>query len=741
MKIHIYASCGLWKSSINHGWGFLVDEGKGGRLLTLDTSSSFEKLKVMVCEDFGIDANMVSIELSYLPSDLINSIDSPPVIITNDRQASNFLTYVKIKGSTRLCVTMKSPNLAEEGTESPNRESVSMESDDSADMESEEDVEVHDSDDDKRCKKEKSNENSLRFALVDVVKKGQHFSSKMLLKAAFELCAMKHNFDYVVAKSDKKVWYVRCADDDCSWRVRAEGLTGSSYFIIKKYVPEHSCAPSNRNGSVRTASAKTVATLIMHKYETAKEGPKSNDIIQYMRMEHGVEISYSLAWDAREFAINAVKGIPEKGYEKIPKYLHMMKEANPGSHTAYESDRKGRFRFLFISFGQSVRGFYAAIRKVIVVDGTFLKSKYKGVLLVATALDGNSNLYPIAFGVVDSENDLAWEWFMRQLNVVIVDEHSLAFVSDRNSSIAKAIARVYPQSHHGICIHHLLNNVVTNYSGKGMAGLVAKASKAYRAADFRKLFTAIFSISPEIGKYLIDADVRKWARCQFPGYRYDIRTNNPAESINSALRTPREFPVIPLLDSIREMMTRWFFKRRTLSSKHSKPLTIAVEKKIDRRIEKGKTFKVFPVSDFRFLVQGDSFDCMVDLVRRTCSCGKFDLIKIPCRHAIKAGFSVGIKAHALTDDMYTTATWQSAYEESINPIGVPEDSWKVPSAVEESKVLPPKSRRAAGRRKKRRYETAEDKIRASQGSEGSKVRKCSRCGNGGHNRRTCDRAI
>ncbi|XP_013751169.2 uncharacterized protein LOC106453468 [Brassica napus] len=465
-----------------------------------------------------------------------------------------------------------------------------------------------------------------------------------------------------------------------------------------------------------------MATLIMHKYETAKEGLRSNDIIQYMRMVHGVEISYSLAWDAGEYAINAVKGIPEKGYEQILKYLHMMKEANPGSHMFYERDTKGRFRFLFISFGQSVRGFYAAIRKVIGVDGTFLKSKYKGVLLVATALYGNSSLYPTAFGVVDSENDLAWNWFMRQLNAVIADDHSLAFVSDRNSSIAKAIARVYPQAHHGICIHHLLNNVITYFSGKGVAGLVAKASKAYQAADFH-------------------ADVRKWARCQFPGYRYDIRTTNPAESINADLRMPREFPVIPLLDSIREMMTRWFFKRRTLSSKHSKPLTIAVEKKIDRRIEKGKTFKVFPVSDHRFLVQGDTFDNSVDLVRRTCSCGKFDLMKIPCRHTIKAGFSVGIRPHTLTDDMYTTASWRSTYEESINPIGVPEDAWKVPSHVEKSKILPPESRRAAGRRKKRRYETAKDKIRSSQGTQGPTVRKCSRCGIEGHNRRTCDRAI
>nr|VDD46079.1 unnamed protein product [Brassica oleracea] len=132
---------------------------------------------------------------------------------------------------------------------------------------------------------------------------------------------------------------------------------------------------------------------------------------------------------------------------------------------------------------------------------------------------------------------------------------------------------------------------------------------------------------------------------------------------------------------------------------------------------------------------------MVDLVRRTCSCGKFDLMKIPGRYAIKATFSVGIQAHTLTGGMYTTASWRSIYEESINPISVSEDAWIVPSHVQQAKVLPPETRRAAGQRKKRRYETFEDKIRSSQGTQTSKRRKCSRCGIEGHNRSTCDREI
>ncbi|XP_048608057.1 uncharacterized protein LOC125584146 [Brassica napus] len=484
-----------------------------------------------------------------------------------------------------------------------------------------------------------------------------------------------------------------------------------------------------------------MGNLIMHKYEGIKEGPKAKDIVQIMRNDYGCEISDSLAWDSREYAVNAVRGIPEESYGKIPKYLHMLREANPGTHSSYKTDVDGRFRYLFIAFCQSIRGFNTVMRRVIVVDGTFLKSKFKGVLLVATAIDGNSNLYPIAFGIVDSENEQSWEWFMRELKVVVADDNGLAFISDRQVSIGKALEKVYQLARHGICIHHLLNNVISYFRGKGLAGLISKASKAYRVVDFKKTFAHVCNISPAIGTYLMEADVKKWARCQFHGYRYDIRTNNPAESINSALRSPREFPVIPLLDSIREMLTRWFFKRKKLILKHTHRLTIDVEEKIDRRIGKGKTFEVYPVTDSQLLVKGDTIDCFVDLDKRTCSCGKYDLSKIPCRHAIKAGFFVGREPYTLTDFLYTTRAWREAYHESINPISVPEDGWSVPQVVENSEVLPPETRRSLGRNRKRRYETVEDKIRSSQGSQAGQSRKCSRCGLGGHNRATCKMPI
>ena len=227
--------------------------------------------------------------------------------------------------------------------------------------------------------------------------------------------------------------------------------------------------------------------------------------------------------------------------------------------------------------------------------------------------------------------------------MVIADCQDLAFVSNRNASISKAIGTVYPRSAHGICIHHLLTNVVSFFKTKGLTALVEKASRAYRYTEFQERITEIFDMSPELGRYLREADVRKWARSLFPGSRYDIRTTNPAESINSVLRIPREYPVIPLLDSIRELLTRWFYERRLLSSKHVDPLTAKVERKIDRRIVKAKGFQVYKVDNFRSVVKGDIYDCHVDLERRTCTCGKYDIGKIPCRHAIPAIYSRGME--------------------------------------------------------------------------------------------------
>ena len=42
---------------------------------------------------------------------------------------------------------------------------------------------------------------------------------------------------------------------------------------------------------------------------------------------------------------------------------------------------------------------------MIAVDETFLKGKYRSSIFVAAAKDRNNQIYPLAFGIMDFEND------------------------------------------------------------------------------------------------------------------------------------------------------------------------------------------------------------------------------------------------------------------------------------------------------------------------------------------------
>ena len=65
-------------------------------------------------------------------------------------------------------------------------------------------------------------------------------------------------------------------------------------------------------------------------------------------------------------------------------------------------DDDNNFFYYFLALGYYIKGFMQPIRQVITVDGSYLKDKYRVTLLIATYLDGNNQMYPIANGILDS---------------------------------------------------------------------------------------------------------------------------------------------------------------------------------------------------------------------------------------------------------------------------------------------------------------------------------------------------
>ncbi|KAL0534971.1 hypothetical protein IC582_029277 [Cucumis melo] len=254
---------------------------------------------------------------------------------------------------------------------------------------------------------------------------GQIFFCKRDLSMRLSVLAMKKNFQFVVKKSTKEVLFVRCIDNKCGWRLRAVRLKDSNIFKIKKYVKVHSCSLEFLNRDHRQAKSWVVGELIKSKFKGPGRIYKPRDIIEDMRQDYGINMSYEKAWRARENAYERVRGSPEESYNLLRRYGEALKFTNSGTifHMELEDDRF--FKYLFMAVGACVRGFLNCIRPVIVMDGTFLKNKYRGQLIVAVCLDGNNQIYPLAFGVVDRETDDSIQWFLEKLK-----EHWLAIAAD-----------------------------------------------------------------------------------------------------------------------------------------------------------------------------------------------------------------------------------------------------------------------------------------------------------------------
>jgi hypothetical protein len=89
-----------------------------------------------------------------------------------------------------------------------------------------------------------------------------------------------------------------------------------------------------------------------------------------------------------------------------------MQDADPKIHYCLKA-KNNIFSQLFIAPGPAIQAFNLC-GPFIVLDGTFWKNCWDIMLLIVVTLDANHEIYPLAYGVMPSESDNHWSWFLKQ---------------------------------------------------------------------------------------------------------------------------------------------------------------------------------------------------------------------------------------------------------------------------------------------------------------------------------------
>jgi len=138
--------------------------------------------------------------------------------------------------------------------------------------------------------------------------------------------------------------------------------------------------------------------------EKVKKNPlyQPKDLKSDIHMDYGVNISYHKAWSGKEVSRKILFGEEHLQFEKLRLYSDAIRKTNPGSYVNFLSDpNTGRFKSFFVCYHAAMVGFRLGCRPLLFIDGTFLKGKYQGCLLAATALNGDNELFPLAIAIVD----------------------------------------------------------------------------------------------------------------------------------------------------------------------------------------------------------------------------------------------------------------------------------------------------------------------------------------------------
>ncbi|RYR21366.1 hypothetical protein Ahy_B03g066655 isoform C [Arachis hypogaea] len=260
----------------------------------------------------------------------------------------------------------------------------------------------------------------------------------------------------------------------------------------------------------------------------------------------GYKASYKKVWLAKQRVIARIYGDWEESDNELPRWLFTMQMYLPGK--IYFKPWPGSadtvmFHRVFWTFSPCVEAF-KHYKPLLSIDGTHLYGKYGGTLLMAIAQDGNANILPIAFAVVEGETKEAWASFLSYLREHVTPQPGILVISDRHKSIDGTLNTEGslwkpPHAFQAFCTRHIASNFMIHFKNKDLKKVLINAAYLKSQHELAYYFGRLEEMPRS-----------QWAQYADEGRQFDHTSPNPSSP-------PYNRPVIQLGTIIVKSIMSW----------------------------------------------------------------------------------------------------------------------------------------------------------------------------------------
>ncbi|XP_039135796.1 uncharacterized protein LOC120273231 [Dioscorea cayenensis subsp. rotundata] len=440
---------------------------------------------------------------------------------------------------------------------------------------------------------------------------------------------------------------------------------------IKSGVLEHECARDHHN---RHVSAEWIAKNYLEQFR-ADPSWRVAGIVQAVKTNQEVDISRLKAYRAKCIAQRIIDGDEESQMARLYDYRLELVRTHPGSTVIIKYNEEV-FESMYVCLALLRAGFLSGCRKLVSLDGCFLKGLYGGQLLSAVGIDANDCIYPIAWAVVSKENKENWTWFLQILaqDLMINNSHQWAFMTDRQKGLIPAIAELFPMCEHRYCVRHIHTNFKKTFRGKALKDQLWSCARATYTSAFNRALEGLKQMNLGAFDCILEA-----------------RTKG----------------IITMNETMRTQLMKRIQKMRDAMQK----VTTLHRPRIVKKLEKSKELSWFYSTTWKWQLSG-----------------------IPCSHSVSAMYYNKEKPENYLDSCYLVSTFMETYSHILSPTH-DRDSWP---KSDQGPIIPPqavnnrKGRKTRTRRKDLGETSGFNNGKVSK--KGVKMR-CGICGAVGHNKR------